>query len=88
MCAKNIKTGGRTKGTPNKVTRTLKDMILGALGDAGGQGYLLQQSKENPTAFMTLIGKVLPNEVKAELSGQNGGAIVTEIIIKHVKPDS
>jgi hypothetical protein len=31
--------------------------------DAGGQEYLAQQAVENPTAFMTLVGKVLPKSV-------------------------
>jgi len=54
------KTGGREKGTPNKVTKALKEMILGALDDAGGQDYLKKQAKENPSAFMALLSKVLP----------------------------
>lgn len=62
------KTGGRTKGTPNKTTKALKDMILGALEDVGGQKYLNQQAKENPVAFMTLLGKVVPSEIKGGLS--------------------
>jgi hypothetical protein len=40
-------------------------MILGALDDAGGQDYLVEQARENPVAFMTLIGKVLPLHVDA-----------------------
>jgi hypothetical protein len=35
-------------------------MILQALGEAGGVDYLKTQSEMNPTAFMGLIGKVLP----------------------------
>jgi hypothetical protein len=57
------KTGGRTKGTPNQMTRALRDMILGALDDAGGQQYLARQAEQNPTAFMTLLGKVLPTQL-------------------------
>lgn len=64
------KTGGRTKGVPNKVTKALKEMILGALDSAGGQVYLEKQAKENPVAFMTLLGKVLPSEMK--VGGPNG----------------
>ncbi|MFC0302767.1 hypothetical protein ACFSTI_25085 [Rhizorhabdus histidinilytica] len=60
------KTGGRQKGTPNKVTKALKDMILGALDDAGGQTYLADQAKANPAAFMTLVGKVLPMQVAGD----------------------
>lgn len=54
------KTGGREPGTPNKLTKVLKDMILGALDDAGGQKYLQRQAKDNPVAFLALIGRVLP----------------------------
>ena len=52
--------GGRKKGTPNKVTVALKTMILAALDTAGGERYLVKQSTENPAAFLTLVGKVLP----------------------------
>ena len=65
------KTGGRQSGTPNKLTADVKDMILAALDQAGGVNYLLAQSESNPSAFMTLIGKVLP----MQLTGMNGGPI-------------
>lgn len=55
--------GGSRKGRPNKATAELKDMILGALSDAGGQAYLQKQAKEQPAAFLTLIGKVLPKDL-------------------------
>jgi hypothetical protein len=51
---------GRVKGVPNRITRDLKAMILGALDDAGGQEWLREQMDANPVAFMTLLGKVLP----------------------------
>ena len=57
---------GRTKGTPNKISAALKDMILGALDDAGGRAYLKDQALNNPTAFMTLIGKVLPTTIAGD----------------------
>ena len=52
--------GGRQKGTPNRLTADLKDMILGALNAKGGQRYLEEQAALNPVAFLTLVGKVLP----------------------------
>jgi hypothetical protein len=55
---------GRPKGVPNKANAALKDMILGALDGAGGQAYLQRQAEDNPTAFLSLIGKVLPTELK------------------------
>lgn len=68
------KGGGRKKGVPNKTTKALKDMILGALDEAGGQEYLVKQAKINPQAFMGLIGKVLPTELKG--TGEGGSIIV------------
>lgn len=64
--AKGFKTGGRLKGTPNKVTGELRQMVLNALDKAGGEDYLLKQSEENPTAFMTLLGKVLPTQLSTD----------------------
>lgn len=60
---------GRPKGVLNKVTGDVKAMILGALNDAGGQEYLAIQAVANPGAFMSLIGKVLPKEINAEVRG-------------------
>ena len=59
---------GRKPGSRNKLPAELKAMILGALEAAGGQDYLLEQAKENPGAFMSLLGKVLPSELA--LSGK------------------
>jgi hypothetical protein len=56
--------GGSRKGCPNKNTKALKDMILGALAAGGGQAWLQEQMERNPSAFMQLLGKVLPSEMK------------------------
>jgi hypothetical protein len=65
---------GRPKGVPNKMTAQVKEMILAALEKAGGVDYLVAQADENPTAFMSLVGKVLP----LQLTGADGGAIQHE----------
>lgn len=65
---------GRPKGSPNKITGELKDMILGALSDAGGQQYLAEQAQKNPGVFLSLVGKVLPYQV----TGEGGGAVKVE----------
>lgn len=61
---------GRPKGLQNAITVQLKNMILGALDDAGGQKYLRQQAIENPVAFMSLVGKVLPSTLNDQTAGQ------------------
>ncbi len=58
--------GGRSKGTPNKLSADLKSMILGALSTKGGAKYLVAQADKNPVAFMSLLGRVLPMTVTTD----------------------
>ena len=64
--------GGSRKGIPNKATKELKDMILGALDAAGGVDYLTERANDPRTAsaFIALVGKVLPMTVQGP--GPNG----------------
>lgn len=55
---------GRKPGSKNKLSKALKDMILGALETAGGEAYLVKQAEANPGPFLSLIGKVLPSELQ------------------------
>lgn len=61
---------GRPKGSKNKTTSLLKDALLMAATEAGGPeglvGYLRQQAFESPSAFLSLLGKVLPLQVTGE----------------------
>lgn len=74
------KTGGRKKGTPNKFPSTIKEMIINALDKAGGEEYLLQQALSNPTAFLTLIGKVLPTQI----TGDPTNPLQAHLTVKYV----
>jgi len=77
------RTQGRKKGVPNKRTALLRDSILlaaEAAGDGKGMvGYLTMQAKANPTAFMGLMGKVLPLQVIADVTQRT--AVVTDEIM-------
>jgi hypothetical protein len=44
-------------------------MILGALADVGGRDYLAAQAETNPSAFLSLLGKLLPTEVTGRHAG-------------------
>lgn len=69
--------GGRKAGTPNKINKQLKDMILEALHGAGGVSYLQEQARENPGPFLALVGKVLPMTV----AGPGGGEMTPKRVI-------
>ena len=91
-----VEGSGRQKGTPNKMSKLMKESIILAAerqgemmvqkiyGDSkdeadqrfveeakkdGMTAYLQLQAEKNPTAFMTLMGKVLPMQVNAEVAG-------------------
>lgn len=68
--------GGSRKGIPNKATKELKELILGALDAAGGVEYLTERAKDPRTAsaFLGLVGKVLPMTIAG--TGQNGAIII------------
>jgi hypothetical protein len=57
---------GRPKGSVNKTTAAVKDMVLQALNNKGGVEYLERQAEANPTAFLTLVGKVIPLQVAGD----------------------
>lgn len=84
------KSGGRKKGTPNKLTAQLKEMILEAAElageDMGGGGtvkYLRMQATLQPVAFMSLLGRVLPMQI----AGDEDNPIVTITRIELVAAD-
>ena len=81
---KGQKKPNQGKRGPAKITKALKDMILGALDDAGGQKYLTEQAMSNPGPFLALVGKVLP----VTLAGDANNPIVVQIVrYADVDPD-
>ena len=73
---------GRPKGAVNKTTAAIKEMVVQALDNKGGVEYLEKQADENPTAFLTLVGKVLPLQV----SGDPDHPLIHEIRRTIVRP--
>ena len=74
---------GRKPGIPNKANGLLRDAIIQAAEDAGGKdgivGYLTQQAKKHPAAFLSLIGRVLPLQVQGRGAAEQ---IVVEIVYR------
>lgn len=81
--AKGIKTGGRTKGTPNKAT-PIKAQIEAALNAVGGQKYFEMLAIEHPAVFGGVLKAILPKDVN--VGGQADNPIVTKIEVEIVNP--
>lgn len=71
---------GRKLGSRNKIPMALKQMIRQALDEAGGSQYLLEQARANPGSFLSLVGKLIPAEITAEVDMEtthhSGGLIL------------
>jgi hypothetical protein len=63
---------GRPRGSKNKISLALKEMILNSLDRVGGEEYLAKLAIENSSAYASLLGKVLPTTLQA--SDSDGGA--------------
>lgn len=62
---------GRPKGSTNKTTALIREMVAQALDEAGGVAYLVSVAQSNPGPFLSLVGKVIPVQV----TGEDGGPL-------------
>ena len=71
--AEGRKTGGRRKGTPNKVTASAKEAIILAVETLGGAKRLGEWAKENPANERIFWGNIYPKLLPLQLTGEGGG---------------
>jgi hypothetical protein len=64
------KTGGRQKGTPNKLSVTAKDNFICVFEDLNGENldHMKEWAKENPNQFYALYAKLLPLQMEASIT--------------------
>lgn len=74
--AQGKKTGGRTKGTPNKLSGGVKSNVVAVFDKIGGRDAMAEWARENPTEFYKLYGRLLPHEV----TGEDGGPLIIETV--------
>lgn len=55
---------GRPKGALDKGNAAIRQLIVGALDELGGEAYLVETARSHPAAFLALLGKVMPLQVE------------------------
>jgi hypothetical protein len=80
------KTGGRTKGTPNKTTLAAKEAISLAAERLGGTDRLVAWAQEDPANERVFWGTIYPKLLPLQVSGENGGPIIHKIEYEIVDP--
>lgn len=82
------KTGGRTKGQPNKTTTIAKEAIAQVADNLGGVSRLTAWVRENPDNEKAFWVSVYPKLLPLQLSGEGGGPIETVTTIELVAGES
>lgn len=77
--AKGKKTGGRQRGTTNKLTKSAREAFALAFEQSGGYAQLTAWAKENRTEFYKLYARLIPVE---HVGAGGDGPIAT--VVKHV----
>lgn len=72
-------------GSPNKITKQIKDMVQEALEAVGGASYLATVAYTDPKAFCGLVGKMLPLQVGGDPNGVPVAVTVIERTIVRPK---
>lgn len=75
--------GGRPKGVPNKVSKTIREAVLEAVKPGnchpeGLTGWLIERANggiEDRKIFASIVSRVIP----VEITGEGGGAIKVEL---------
>ena len=75
---------GRPKGARNKLTRDIREMIRAALNQAGGVSYLVKQAESNPTAFLTLVGKIIPAQINATVDKRDVTELTRDELLERI----
>lgn len=94
--AKGTKTGGRSKGTPNKATQEFKEALNDLLEHAAPQmvGWLDQIAQDDPAKALDTVHKyiefVYPKLAREERQNldKNGDKTDNELIVKFVDADN
>jgi hypothetical protein len=76
------KTGGRKKGTTNKVTALAKDAIAAAAARLGGVDRLVEWVREDPGNERVFWGQIYPKLLPLQVTGDSTSPVVSKLIVE------
>lgn len=59
---------GRPKGSLDKGNAAIREMIVESLNGLGGVDYLQRVAESHPAAYLSLISKVMPTQIEADVT--------------------
>ena len=70
---------GRKRGSKNKTTVLIKEAIEESFANVGGAAYLTKMALEEPKAYLTLLAKILPAKIEADINVFQGNQLVERL---------
>jgi hypothetical protein len=84
--ARGVKTGGRQKGTPNKINAVAKDAIALAADELGGADRIVAWAKEDPLNERAFWTQIYPKLIPVQISGDEENPLSFVHLVELVAP--
>lgn len=59
------KSGGRLRGTPNRLTGAFREAVLHVYNSLGGHNAFLEWARENPSEYYRIAARLIPVELRS-----------------------
>lgn len=85
--------GGRQKGTPNKVTVSLKQAVLDTFENLGDVKHMTTWARQHPSDFYRIAARLIPSGSCVQIEGVSndlatqGGAVIQAMASGNITPD-
>ena len=73
---------GRKKGSVNKTTADMREMMYQAFELAGGVEYLVSQARVNPKAFLSMASRLIPQASEHKIDGNLPLLVLSQDYVK------
>lgn len=86
MALPPVKLPGRAKGTPNKISKTMKEAFKEAFEQLGGVPKLVEWAERNPDKFYSLVARLLPVDITSNEQTITPTVVKVNLIAPYAPP--